>query len=107
MIYNNLLLANSLLALFDYYHDSDKTDYVLEAFKGEGESGYTIIKSDTSQSASFAQSGGGDGIVIYCCCRWDLYRIQHRCDVDEMDNIALYFNNVHDALAHLLDYFDE
>lgn len=107
MIYNNLLLANSVLALFDFYHDSDKNVYTLDAFKGEGESGYTVIKGDTGQSASFAQSACGDGIVMYCCERWDLYKLQHDDDQDAMDNIAVYFNNVHDALAHLLDYFNE
>lgn len=109
MIYNQLNLANALLALFEFFHDSEKNGYLLEAFKGCGESGYTLLCGRTDKSASFAQSAGGDDLVIYPCVRWDLYKLLHGDDRDAMDNIAVFFNcdDLKSAVDYLLDYFGE
>lgn len=107
MIYSTMTLANALLSLIEFFHD-DKNEYVLNAFKGNSESGYTIISNRTSRSASFAQSASGDDIVVYCCDRWDLTKLLMG-DGDELDNIAMFFNcdNLNGAMEHILDYLND
>ena len=102
MIINTLLLPNATLALVEFLHDSSD-EYVVSAYKGAGESGYTIInnKGISNQSASFAQSAGGDSLVVYPTERWTISKLS----LEELDDISEYFgcDNLFNAAKAIID----
>ena len=100
MIYNTMALANSVLAMVDFL-GTDTKEYILYAYKGLGESGYTLIRQGSDMSISFAQSASGDSLVVYPCDRWVVAKLTQ----EELDDISVYFgcDDLFNAAKYIID----
>ena len=105
MIYNTLALANATLGMFEFLYNEDDNDYLLQAYKGLGESGYTLINHDTATAVSFCQSASGDSLVVYAGNRWKVLSMEQ----EQLDELGVWFgcDELFKAAKHIMRNLDD